>query len=78
MTLAPTATARRACSRLCTWQISGIPAARIAGACGAGSMRERNMAAGRKPIVFSRSYGCYAMDQVMKPQPTAPVVTRSN
>ena len=54
-----------------TWQMSGTPAARIAGANGRGSPNESMSARGPFASTRSRTPGFSASAQVIRPQPTA-------
>ena len=60
MTSAPQSMARSASARVCSWQITGMPAALILPANGSGSSKERKIAFGLRAITASRIFGFLA------------------
>jgi hypothetical protein len=69
MMSAPHPSAARVCAIVCTWQISRLPAARIARANGEGSPNDSISTSGACESARSSNSGCFASDQVMNPQP---------
>ena len=63
--------ARSASARVCSWQITGMPAPLMRLANGSGSSKDRKIAFGLRASTASSTFGFLRSAQVMNPQPIA-------